>query len=166
MSKRYLFAMVLFCSCKKTVHLPLETTTPQLVIQGEISNVQGPYTITINKSVGFYDDNNFPPVSGASVTITSSGGDYDSLIETPGTGVYYANSILGRPGETYTMKAVVGQQTYKATSTLPSQLVPLDSISFILSGRRLDQYNAVANFQDPAGVKNYYQFLVFINGVY
>jgi hypothetical protein len=165
MYKRYLFALVLFCSCKKTVKLPLNTTTSQIVIQGEVSNVQGPYTVTINKSVGFYDDNTFPPVSGATVIIAGSAGDHDSLTEIGyNTGIYQTHSLLGRPGETYNLIVVVGQQVYTASSTMPYRIVPLDSISFVLSGRRLDQYNAVANFQDPAGVKNYYQFLLFING--
>ena len=43
--------------------------------------------------------------------------------------------------------------------------VSLDSVSFSqLSGFGNKQIDAIANFQDPAGVKNYYQFVEFVNG--
>jgi hypothetical protein len=44
--------------------------------------------------------------------------------------------------------------------------VPFDSVTFDHSadfGRK--QIEAIVNFQDPPGVKNYYQFMEYINGV-
>ena len=44
--------------------------------------------------------------------------------------------------------------------------VTLDSVSFQhQGGLRKDRISAVPEFQDPAGVKNYYQFIEYINGV-
>ncbi len=45
---------------------------PKLVITGEINNLPGPYKVTISKSANFTSNNDFPPVSGALVTITES----------------------------------------------------------------------------------------------
>jgi hypothetical protein len=43
--------------------------------------------------------------------------------------------------------------------------VTLDSIAFSqLSGFGNNQIDAIADFQDPAGIKNYYQFVEFVNG--
>ena len=44
--------------------------------------------------------------------------------------------------------------------------VTLDSITFDNSSRfKNNQITAQANFQDPPGVKNYYQFILYINGI-
>ncbi len=159
-------AALLVCSCKKTVTLNLNTAPAQIVIEGEVTSQPGPYTVTISQSVGFYTDNTFPPVSGASVIISDSTlGIADSLTETvSGTGIYATHSLQGIPGHIYTLSVTSQQQNYKATSTMPMP-IPLDSISFSqLSGFGNNQISAVANFQDPPGVKNYYQFVEFVNG--
>jgi hypothetical protein len=164
MKKIILFApFVLFCACHKTVTLPLNTAPSQLVIQGEVTDQPGPYTVSITKSVGFYADNTFPTVSGASVRI-SDGQITDSLTETS-PGNYTTHTLQGRSGTTYTLSVRIGDSSYTATSTMPAP-VPLDSITFDNSSRfKNNQITAQANYQDPPGVKNYYQFMVYINGV-
>ena len=158
-----LFVLLLF-SCQKTVTLPLKTAPAGVVIQGEVTNASGPYTVTINESVGFYADNSFPAVSGASVRISDDQGVTDSLTETT-AGTYVTHVLQGKPGNTYTLNVTIGDSNYTATSTMP-QPVPLDSVTFDYSGTfRKNRIIAQANYQDPAGVKNYYQFLLYINGV-
>jgi hypothetical protein len=159
-------ASLMVCSCKKTVSLNLKTAPAQIVIEGEITNLPGPYTVSISQTVGFYADNTFPPVSGASVTISDSTlGITDSLTEmTPGTGIYSTHTLQGVPGHTYALSVTSQQQNYAATSTMPMP-VPLDSITFSqLSRFGGNEIDAIANFQDPAGIKNYYQFVEFVNG--
>jgi hypothetical protein len=54
-------------------------------------------------------------------------------------------------------------QTYTASSTMPQPVV-LDSVSFQhLTNFGKIQINATANFQDPAGIVNFYTFQEFIN---
>ena len=159
-------AALLACSCKKTVTLKLNTAPTQIVIEGEITNLPVLYTVSLSQTVGFYADNTFPPVSGASVIISdTTNGIRDSLTEVaPGTGVYTTHETVGVPGHTYTLSVTWQQKNYTATSTMPTE-VPLDSVSFSeLSGFGNKQIDAIANFQDPAGVKNYYQFVEFVNG--
>jgi len=75
-------AALMVCSCKKIVTLKLNTAPAQIVIEGEITDQPGPYTVSISQTVGFYEDNTFPPVSGASVTISdNTNGITDSLTE-------------------------------------------------------------------------------------
>jgi hypothetical protein len=158
------FILILFLfSCQKVVNLNLNTIPPQIVIQGEITDSAGPYSITINQSVDFYADNTFPAVSGAVVKVGDNLGNTDSLIEFS-PGVYSTTNFLGRPGRTYTLSVTVQGNTYMAVSAMPMP-VKLDSITFELtSGFGINQINAIANFQDPPGVANYYQFLEYING--
>ena len=153
----------IFYSCQKVITLPLNNTYPHIVIQGEVTDTTGPYTVTINKTVNFYAENNFPAVSGAIVKIHDDKGNADSLIETS-AGVYSTQTIVGHPGNTYTLTVLSKDTLYTATSTMPAA-VPFDSITF-----RHDKFfgnesiSAIPNFQDPAGVNNYYQFMEYVNG--
>ena len=159
-----LLTFILLSSCKKTVTLNLNTAPSQIVIQGEVTNAAGPYTVTINQTVGFYANNTFPAISGAVVKISDNLGVTDSLTETASPGIYTTHSLQGMPGNTYTLSVIAGQQNYTATSTMPMP-VTLDSVTFSsTSGFGKTRISAVANFQDPAGIKNYYQFIEYING--
>jgi hypothetical protein len=72
------------------------------------------------------------------------------------------------PGYTYTLTVLAQNTNYTAVSTMP-QPVPLDSVTLQSTGGfgpgGKNQITAVVNFQDPAGIKNYYQFIEYINGV-
>ncbi len=164
MKRSFIFfglSAVLFLSCQKTVKLSLNTAPPQLVIEGQVTNTPGPYTVTISRSVAFYADNDFPGVSGASVLISDGQGVTDSLTETS-TGSYTTHVLQGKPGNTYTLSVRLNDTTYTAESTMP-QPVALDSVTFdnAIGGNSL---RAQVYFQDPPDVKNYYQFILFING--
>lgn len=157
-------AATLFYSCQKTVTLNLKNAPAQIVIQGEVTNAAGPYTLTINQSTAFYADNSFPPISGALVKISDDQGVTDSLTETS-SGVYTTHTLQGAPGHTYTLSVFAQNKNYSAVSTMPT-LVPFDSVTFDHSaGFGGKQIEAIINFQDPPGVKNYYQFIEYINGV-
>lgn len=158
-------AATLFYSCQKTVTLDLKTAAPQIVIQGEVTNSTGPYTVTINQSTAFYADNTFPAISGAVIKISDDQGVTDSLTETSAAGVYTTHSLQGSPGHTYTLSVFAQNKNYSAVSTMPA-VVPFDSVTFDHSADfGSKNIEAIINFQDPAGVKNYYQFIEYINGV-
>jgi hypothetical protein len=154
---------ILLFSCQKVVHLNLNTAPPQLVIQGEVTDAPGPYTVSVDRSVGFYVDNNFPAVDGATVKISDNTGVTDTLTETS-PGNYQTHLLQGAVGNTYTLSVTVNDTTYTAMSTMPAR-VPLDSVTFDnTGGRRNDRIIPQADFQDPAGIKNYYRFVLYFNG--
>lgn len=148
-------------ACKKVITLDLSTAPTTIAIEGNITNDPGPYSVTISKTVGFYQNNTFPTVSGAVVKITdSTDGVTDSLIETE-SGVYVSSKIIGEIGHTYLLSIVAEGKEYKSSSTMPKQ-INLDSITFLTtSGFGKDVTNAVVNFQDPAGESNYYNFVEY-----
>lgn len=149
-----------FLGCKKVIDVNLKNAATQIVITGEVNNRPGPYHVIISKTVDFASDNNFPPVSGAFVTITGNG-LVDTLKETT-PGDYSTHVFTGIPGLTYQLYVDVEGQVYKATSTMP-QPVHIDSITFV-EGMKKNLY-AVANFQDPPGIANFYQFKEYADGV-
>lgn len=148
-----------FSGCKKVIDVSVKNASAQIVINGEVNNRRGPYHVIISKSVNFSADNNFPPVSGAFVTI-SGNGEKDTLTESQ-PGIYSTNTLQGKPGQSYSLFVSVNSQTFTATSVMPYP-VHLDSISF-LEGRKNSIY-AVANFQDPPDTVNYYQFVEYSDG--
>ena len=158
-----LIALIVFYSCTKTITPHLNTVSSQLIIQGAISDTAGPYYVSIVNSVDFYASNNYPGVSGASVIITNATtGVRDSLREVS-TGLYMTNAIVqGVPGNTYLLNVSLNGVTYKASSTMPRH-VNLDSVTFDFSDTT--QIFARANYQDPAGIHNFYKYGMVINGI-
>jgi len=153
-----------FSSCKKVLHPDLDDAGPHIVIEGAVTDVTGPYTVKINRSVDFYAENTFPPVSGAVVRISDNEGNIDSLTETS-PGVYESAVLQGKPGNTYTLSVQVQDTRYTAVSTMPFP-VPFDSITFRKTGAfGNDNIRAVPYYQDPPGIKNYYLFNEYVNGM-
>jgi len=152
-------------SCEKEIDIDLNDSDPQIVIEGAITDQPGPYFVAISRSVIFSIPNNYPPVSGASVTITDNGGNTDVLTEVQ-AGLYQTNTTVGVPGKTYNLNISIDQIDYYATSTMP-QKVDLDSLQFEpwLGPNSESNYVALPVFTDPATLGNNYRFLMTINGV-
>jgi hypothetical protein len=149
---------IVLVGCKKVIDVNLNDASPQIVVEGNIYNTAGPYTISISKTVNYSADNQFPALTGASVFVKDiTDGTLDTLKEsTPG--LYLTKKIKGVSGHEYQMSLTTGSQSYTANTLLP-QPVPFDSVSFeklSRPGGKTDWY-AVINYQDPAGVSNYYQ---------
>ncbi len=157
------FVLCLQFSCTKVVQVNVKNAAKQLVIQGNITNVQGSHAVKISETVNYAADNVYPPVSGALVVIEDvTNGMKETLKEFP-AGNYYTSNIQGIETHTYKLSVTLNGKTYTATSTMPKQ-VPLDSVSFQTNtGFGTSITNPIPNFRDPVGEKNYYQFIQFIN---
>jgi hypothetical protein len=147
------------CGCKKIIDVKLKNSDVQLVITGEVNNRKGPYKVSISKSVNFSEDNDFPPVSDAFVTIKGNG-ITDTLSEHE-PGIYFTHKINGQPGKKYTLHVAADGKVFTASSVMP-QPVRIDSITFLM-GENKNLY-AVVNFQDPPGIENFYQFIEYADG--
>jgi hypothetical protein len=158
-----LSATILVIACTKTITPSLNTGATQLVIQGEVSDTAGPYYVSIVNSVGFYADNTYPGVSGATVTITDSTSGLKDVLTETATGLYVTHSLVrGAYGHTYLLNVSLNGKTYTASSTMP-QPVTLDSVSFDTTDNK--RIRPQANYQDPKGIANYYKYSMIINGV-
>lgn len=154
---------IILSSCTKVINVNLNDSSPQIVIEGNITNSTGPYQVKITKTVNFSASNIFPPVSGAFVKITdSTSSTADTLTETS-PGIYTTHSINGITGHTYNLYVLAQGKIYTSSSKMPAT-VPLDSISFQHDNRFGTSYiEPVVYFQDPAGIANYYTFTEFVN---
>jgi hypothetical protein len=150
-------------SCRKVIDLDLNSSNPEIVIEGSVSNSAGPHMVELTKTINFDESNNFPPVSGAVVRISDNVGNSDVLTEGP-LGVYKTTSLAGVPGRNYLLEINVAGKMYQSTSYMYTPVaideVAVDSFTF---GPNANKYVNV-KFKDPAGVKNFYRIIEIING--
>lgn len=157
-----LFIVITTTSCTKVIDLKLQNDTNKLVIEGNITNVLGAQSIKLSQNVPFTNANDYPPVSGAKVTISDQAGNSYPLIEKL-AGTYLLGRLAGIAGNTYTMTVLTNGKTYTANSVLPKAVV-LDSITTKNDEFNSKNKNILVHFKDPAQIKNHYRFVLYVNG--
>ncbi|WP_254244764.1 DUF4249 family protein [Hymenobacter sp. BRD67] len=118
----------------------------------------------LSQSVDFTQTNIFPAVSGAVITLSDDAGHSETLSETSVAGQYQGRTVLGQPGRRYTLRVQAGGQSYVAASTLPAPVVPLTGLHAQKSNSG-NNIQLVPEYQDPAGVPNFYLFRQYRNGL-
>jgi hypothetical protein len=161
---------IIISGCQKVINVDLNEAEPQIVIEGLITDREGPYKVTISKSGSYFYQPIFPAVSGAEVIITDNTGTTDTLKETK-PGIYLTSKTLGIPGRTYTLRVKSENKEYTGSSTLHSN-VPVDSLilvkdlstHFDFGGDPRDRERIELHclFRDPEE-KNFYRIKVIIN---
>ncbi len=158
-------AVLALASCKKIITLDLGNVSGKLVIEGNMTNVAGPQYVILSRNVPFTSLNVYPPVSGATVSITDSNGQQFQLTEGP-AGTYSVDPAQGRVGDSYLLSVTTGGQTYTSNSTMPG-VVALDSISAKPNYFNTSDGEKVitVHFQDPPNIVNQYRFVMYVNSV-
>jgi hypothetical protein len=156
-----LLLLVLFLgSCEKAIDLKLKDNVLKYVIEGMVTNEPGICKVLISETKDFGGDNQFNGVGGAIVKIENKGNTF-VLTETS-KGTYENTTVTGVPGETYALTVRIGNQEFKASSTMP-QIVPF--LDFTLKPKDYDTTRATPmfKFKDPLEIQNYYWFQEYIN---
>jgi hypothetical protein len=154
---------VAFSACRKEITLDLENESNKVVIEATVTEGQGPHIVKLTRSVGFDASNTFPAISNATVTLSDDLGNSEQLIETA-PGIYTTASLVGSQERTYELNVEVDGTTYSARTSMPVS-VPLNTLlidSFPAFG--IHSRVIVPGYMDPAGVANYYRFVVVVNG--
>jgi len=156
--------ILLACSgCEKVIDLKLNNSSPQLVIEGGVTNQAAIHTIKISQSVAFTATNTFPPVSGAVVSINDDRGNVYNLTETsPGT--YSTPRFTGRAGYVYTLTVKLNGQSYTASSVMPFA-VRFDKLSYKDDFFDAKKKLVTIHYQDPVTVANQYYYIMYIDNV-
>lgn len=160
----YSFILLLaFTSCQRVIDIDINHGVSLIVIEGKITNVAGIQTVSISKTVPYSDANVYPPVTGATVTITSTSGT-TTLKETQ-PGQYTISNFKGRSAQAYTLNVLADGKVYTASSVLPGQ-VTLDSlgVSGISVGKKTVKTVSVY-YHDPPDAANQYRFIMYVNSV-
>jgi hypothetical protein len=178
--KKFISFLFIICSvltsCTKVVNIDLNSANPSIVVDAEITDQPGPYTVNLTQTVNFSDNNVFPGVTGATVVISDNAGNTETLTET-GSGNYVASHLQGTSGRAYHISITSNGKNYTAVSTMPAP-VALDSVIADTSSRTrgggfggggnttpVVGVSVLAVFTDPAGVANYYRLIECVNHV-
>lgn len=154
-----LSVVTLLSSCEKVIELNLNSSSPAIVIQGNVYDHTGPYQVTISNTVIFNNSNDSPPVTNAKVTISDNKGNSEILTQIT-DGTYQTSTLKGIPGNTYFLSVEIAGKIYTASSTMPPS-VNIDSI--YLEKGRFGNNDVAINFRDPPNIDNYYRVKEFLN---
>ncbi|SOD19814.1 DUF4249 domain-containing protein [Pedobacter xixiisoli] len=162
-----LFSIVfLLSSCEEVIELNLDTAAEKYVIEANLTDHANGARVLISKTKSYSSSNDFAGVSGAVVEIEDQLGNITRLDESAKKGVYLHSTLRGTPTQTYKLKIAVGGQTFTSTCIMPA-VVPLEDVYpyelNLFDGPRLFTH---VKYTDPIGVKNFYRFIEYKNGVY
>lgn len=151
-------------ACQKVININVNNAAPQIVIEGNLTDIYSEQFVQISKSVPFTSPSYYPPVTGATVILSDTLGHSGQLIE-KSPGMYSIYPISGEYGVTYTLTVTTGGKTYTARSTMP-QPVMLDSLTSVVNQfSTANPRTIVVNYQDPPHVSNHYKFNLFVNNI-
>jgi hypothetical protein len=165
-----ILTVLVFTSCEKVIDLEVDNAPPRIVVEGNVFNGPGPFSVNLTRSASFYDS--APPVSvtGANVRIADDMGNSVVLTEGP-NGTYTAQGITGVEGHTYSLELSAEGETYTASNTMPGLTLIdsltyeyLDSTDYAFLDMEDFGYYITAYHSDPVGVENFYQFRLYLHG--
>ena len=157
-------SLVVLAGCQKVINLNLKDSTGKYVIEGNVTDLPGPYQVSISQTGKVTDDYVFNGVSQANVTIRDDAGNSETLQEGQ-PGIYQTTALAGVEGRTYYLDIRLGDLHFTSSSTMPSR-VPLDSLYIVEVFNFSKMVKAVVPvFTDPVGQGNCYRFNETINGV-
>jgi hypothetical protein len=162
-------------SCQKVISIDLNSASPQVVVEANVSDRPGPYFVKLSNTVNFSEITEVPAVTGATVEISDSSGNSETLIEVS-DGIYRSDTLKGTPGHKYTLTVKTGGQTFESVSRMP---FPVGILNLEVkreadngpgfgggSGDQSVRYVVNYEISDPGEYKNYYRFAVYYkNGI-
>jgi hypothetical protein len=149
-------------ACEKVIDIDLNAADPAIVIEGNVTDQPGPYTVSLTRTVNFDELNHFPPVTGATVTLNDNAGNAEVLTETM-PGLYQTNTLQGVPGREYFLKVEEGANLYTSVSRMPFP-VAIDTIVIetLQFSSRHQRKIVRAKFRDPADIVNFYRLIITV----
>jgi len=145
-------------SCQQVVSIDLNKADPHIVIEGIISDQQGPYDVKVSMTGNYFEPSlYFPPVTDAQIVLTDDQGQRDTLKESD-QGTYLSTTLRGISGRIYSISVIAQGKTYSASSFMPAK-VKIDSVYAVKrTGFRSEPgYDIYVMFQDPPEPGNYYR---------
>ncbi len=157
-------------ACIESYDYPFEEQNNYLVVEGAVTTEEGPQVVTLTTTRNISNkDNNFKlRVQGARVSVVTSSGHSERMVELDTTGMYYSSpGFRGVPGEAYQLQIVLPDGRQYVSEMVPLNAAPgIDSLGIeYASQRHLTENNTqvtatgfkiYAHVDDPAGESNFY----------
>ena len=159
-----------FFSCEKVIDLEINSNPHLLVVNGVITDGEGPYNISLRQTMTYsFNDpsEEVKPVSGALVHIIDDLGNSAALTEwSPGNYQTDPENFRGAIGRVYHVDIVTPEGKHYISK--PERLHPVPEIErvyFKHYANRPDYYSVFIDYQDPAGESNCYRWRFFVNNM-
>ena len=161
----FVFVISLLVSCEDIIDIPLNDSEPRIVIEGVVTNMEGPYTVRISKSVDYYDPGVYPAVNDAHVELSDDTGSLE-VLEGNDDGLYTSSKMIGQSGRTYSLKIELEAKVYMAESHLniPVKIDSLKKEYLPAFGDLESGYYVHCHFTDPPEEGNNYRLIAWKNG--
>ncbi len=163
---------IVFLSCEDNIDVELPKTTSVVVIDAWINNKHEAQTISVLKSIPYFQNSFLPGVNDAEVIVENitSGYDYNFIISDD-DGIYIWNPTqsqhsIGKEGDDYRLKIKLGTEVYESFSVM-NRVPNVDSILFSHEKENSffpESYFAQFYGFDPAGVGDTYWIKAWKNG--
>jgi len=154
-------AAILSSCAEDVITIDLNTTAPKIVIEGAVTEGAGPHIVRITKTTDYFKPADYFSVTGATVVISDSEGNKETLTERE-PGVYMTATTVGKSGTVYTLDVAAEGVDYKASSTMMS-VGHIDSLALEIENESDDSYIVHCYFKDTVDVKEYYRLKMYIN---
>jgi hypothetical protein len=154
----FIFIAWFLSGCQQVVSIDLNTANPRVVVEGNIKDQPGPYSVFLSMTGSYFDTTLVdPPISHAQVLISDDAGNRDTLKEMI-SGTYQSSKLMGVSGRTYTLSVIANGKDYMAITTMPSKIY-IDSLYALprhsFGGE--SGYDIYVLFKDPPSLGNYYR---------
>lgn len=159
-----LFFLFFITACSKVIDVDLNDAEKKYVIEGTVTNQAGGCKVSITQTKNFDENNSFPGISGAIVSIKDNTSGTTIMLAETSEGIYEDPSFVGISGRNYTLSVSIGAELFTANSTMPQQ-VNIDT-AYVSNENLFGEIWQLSNieFRDPAGIANQYRFTQHING--
>lgn len=160
-------AGMLSISCQKVVELKVDEPTPQVAVEGLITNYVGESYVKLQWTKTYFSKEDPKAVRNAVVQISDNEGNVVSFAEAA-PGMYAAPaSFFGEIGRTYSLHVDYDGGTLQASSVLPdtTTILEVELVKATASDPRLEEgYHLVAAMQKSGSDEQFYKSEAYING--
>ncbi|WP_045114405.1 DUF4249 domain-containing protein [Microscilla marina] len=131
-SRIYLYIMCMVAvatmtACEDEINVTLGESTPQLTVEGWVSDQTPLQTIRLTISQDYFDNAAAAGASGATVRVNDDQGNVYNFVESDLNSGDYLSNFTGAIGRTYTLYIQYQGEEYQATTQL-ARVPPIDSI--------------------------------------
>jgi hypothetical protein len=159
-------------ACEKVVELDIPEGAKQLVVEARIERIRGVVSgtqrIRLTTTDAYFSDSPAPPASGAIVRVTDDAGRSFVFAESRSEpGLYGTESLRAEVGRRYSLQIDYQGERYEATDTLLG-VAPIDTLYFApqsIDFGSPEGVRATIDFQETGGVKNFYLWDQYVDGI-
>ena len=113
-------------ACQEITEIDLPQEEPRLVVEGELTNTEGPHYVRLTLTQSYFDKGPEPVVTNAEVWVTDSQNNrFDYTYSEDG--FYLSNNLTGETGENYNLHFIYDGNEYRSSGVLNASPI-LDSL--------------------------------------